>query len=184
MDSVRDAKNAALLVVDAQKGVIAAAHERDAVLRNINAMIRKARAAGVPVVWIQHGDDELPVGGEAWRLDPSLEQDPADHYLQKRFNSSFEETSLETLLLGLRVGTIVLAGAATNWCIRATAFGALDRGFDLTLISDAHTTESIVYRDGRVISARDLIDELNISMAHLSYPGRRNRSVPAAAFEF
>ena len=69
---------------------------------------------------------------------------------------------------------IVLAGAATNWCIRATAYAALERGYDLTLIKDAHTTEPIDLGDGNSIAAASIITDLNIAMKYLSYPGRRN----------
>ena len=84
--------------------------------------------------------------------------------LDKHFNSSFEQTSLEEALARLGATHIVLVGAATNWCVRATAYGALDRGYDLTLIKDAHTTETIELEDGTRIEAANIIHELNIAM--------------------
>ena len=92
--------------------------------------------------------------------------------VHKRFNSSFEQTSLEAELACAGATHIVLAGAATNWCVRATAYGALDRGYDLTLVSDAHTTASIALADGKTIEAAGIVRELNIAMTWLSYPGR------------
>lgn len=77
-----------------------------------------------------------------------------------------------------------MAGAATNWCIRATAYGALDRGDDLTLIKDAHTTGTIEFDDGTRIEAADIIFELNIAMKWLSYPGRTNSTASAGAIDF
>ena len=79
---------------------------------------------------------------------------------------------------------VVLAGAATNWCIRATAYGALERGYDLTLVNDAHTTGSMVLDDGTSVQADSVIRELNIAMTWLSYPGRKNGTAMADAVDF
>lgn len=102
-------------------------------------------------------------------------------YLQE-VNSAFEQTPLDEILAQSGAAHIVLAGAATNWCIRATAYGALDRGYDLTLIKDAHTTGTMEFDDGTKIEAV-IIHELNIAMQWLSYPGRANAAVsPAITF--
>ena len=104
--------------------------------------------------------------------------------MHKSFNSAFEDTELDTVLANLGATHIVLAGAATNWCIRATAYGALDRGYDLTLVKDAHTTETIELRDGTKIDAARVVDELNIAMTWLSYPGRVNAAARAEDVDF
>ena len=78
----------------------------------------------------------------------------------------------------------MLAGAQSNWCIRAAAYGALDRGYDLTLVADAHTTDDIRRDDGSVIEARGIVDDLNLAMTWFAYPGRKTRSVKAAELEF
>ena len=69
--------------------------------------------------------------------------------IHKKFNSSFEQTALDEELARLCATHIALAGAATNWCIRATAYGALERGYDLTLIKDAHTTDTMELETAR-----------------------------------
>lgn len=78
----------------------------------------------------------------------------------------------------------MLAGAATNWCIRATAYGALDRGYDLTLIEDAHTTGALVLEDGTRIEAAPVIHDLNIAMTWLRYPGRKNNVASVEKLDF
>jgi hypothetical protein len=93
--------------------------------------------------------------------------------IHKQFNSSFEQTALEDELAKLGTTHIALAGAATNWCIRATAYGALDRGYDLTLVKDAHTTDTMDLGTGKKIEASTVVDDLNIAMTWLRYPGRR-----------
>jgi hypothetical protein len=66
-------------------------------------------------------------------------------------NTSTHPLSKPPWRRSLKLGAthVVLAGAATNWCIRATAYGALERGYDLTLVKDAHTTETMELGDLR-----------------------------------
>jgi len=184
MATIRDGTVSVLLVVDAQNGALAGGHEREQVIANIGTVIAKAREKNVPIVWIQHQDDDLPAGSEAWQMAGGLRIGNGEYRVDKRFNSSFEDTELDGILERLGATELVIAGAATNWCVRATAYGALDRGYDVTLISDAHTTESMVLRDGRKIEARDLITDLNVAMSFLSYPGRKNQAKKAAEYEF
>jgi len=177
MATIRSGSTPVLLVIDAQEGVLAAAHDGDAVLENIRETLGKARERGVPVIWIQHSDQDLVRGSDAWRLAPGLEAAPGERRIDKHHNSSFENTGLEAALAELGATELVLAGAATNWCVRATAYGALDRGYDVTLVSDAHTTETMELEDGTRIEASTLIEDLNIALTWLDYPGRKNRAV-------
>lgn len=163
----------ALLIVDAQVGVLAAAFEADRVLARIGTLVQRARAAGVPVVWVQHESDELVADSPAWQLAPPLAAAAGEALIRKRHNSSFADTPLQALLQAQGITRVVLAGALTNWCIRATAFAALERGYDLALARDAHTTEAMDFGDGRVIAADALIDELNAGLRWLSVPGVR-----------
>ncbi len=173
-----------LLVVDAQVGVLQNAWDAPRIIENIGVVVEKARGQGVPVIWVQHADDELVYGSPDWQAVPELSPAEGEVQIDKRFNSSFEQTSLQELLVGLGATHIVLAGAATNWCIRSTAYGALERGYNLTLISDAHTTESIELDNGEKIEAADIIRELNIVMTWVSYPERTNRVVTAKELDF
>jgi len=133
--------NTALLVIDVQNGVVEAAHERDAVVANVGRLVEKARREQVPVVWVQHSNEELVTGSDAWRIVPELTPANAEPLVEKTYDDSFEDTSLETVLSQLGVGRLVIAGAQTDACIRSTLHGALVRGYDATLVSDAHTTE-------------------------------------------
>ncbi len=174
----------ALLIVDVQNGVIASSYNTDQVIENIRTLIAKARTSKAPIIWVQHCSDDLQEHTNKWQIDPRLEQSKDDFYIQKRYNSSFEKTELDDLFKRLEVKKIVLVGAATNWCIRATAYATLERGYDLCLISDAHTTESLEYADGVVIEAKDIILELNTAIKWLEYPDRNNETQTAVQFEF
>jgi nicotinamidase-related amidase len=141
MTTLENRPNTALLVIDVQNGVVAGTHERDAVVANVGSLVDKARRATVPVVWVQHSDEGLARGSDEWRIVPELAPDSAEPLVEKSYADSFEETTLESVLETLGVGRLFVAGAQTDECIRSTLHGALVRGYDATLVSDAHTTE-------------------------------------------
>ena len=184
MATVREGDKPVLLVVDVQVGVMDEAWDAPRIIKNVARTVERARDQGVPVLWIQHADQDLAYGSPAWQWAPELQPVDGETRIDKQFNSSFEATTLEEELARLGATHVVLAGAATNWCIRATAYGALDRGYDLTLIEDAHTTGTIELDNGVRIEAADVIQELNIAMTWLSYPGRSNRTATAEAVDF
>ena len=141
MTTLKDRPNTALLVIDVQKGVVEGAHERDTVVANVSSLVDRARRERVPVVWVQHSDEQLAKGSDSWRIVSELTPADAEPLVEKSYGDSFEETTLETVLAGLGVGRLVVVGAQTDACIRSTLHGALVRGYDATLVSDAHTTE-------------------------------------------
>ena len=184
MATVREGSKGVLVVVDVQVGVVAEAWEASRVVGNVARTVERARKQGVPVLWVQHGDEELPRGSPQWEWVPELVPAPGEPVIHKQFNSAFEQTPLADELERLAATHITLAGAASNWCIRATAYGALERGYDLTLVRDAHTTGPLELAGGRTIPAATIVDELNVAMTWLSYPGRRNGTSTAEAVDF
>src|SRR5262245_43656647 len=141
MTTLENRPNTALVVVDVQNGVVAGAHERDEVVANIGSLVERARQERVPVVWVQHFSEELATGSDEWRIIPELNPDEAEPHVDKAYGDSFEDTTLESVLSGLGVGRLVVVGAQTDACVRSTLHGAFVRGYDATLVSDAHTTE-------------------------------------------
>ncbi|MDP3761040.1 MAG: isochorismatase family protein [Ramlibacter sp.] len=184
MATIREGDKGVLLVVDMQVRVVKDAWDAPRIIGNVASAVARARAEGVPVIWVQHSDGELPHGSPAWQWAPPLAPAEGEVRIDKRFNSSFEQTPLEGELARLGASHITLAGAATNWCIRATAYGALERGYDLTLVKDAHTTGTMALDDGTKIEAENVIRELNIAMTWLEYPGRANTAAAAAELTF
>ena len=184
MATVREGNKAVLLVVDVQVGVVQEAWDASRVVGNVARTVERARAQAVPVIWVQHNSDELPHGSAQWQWVPELQPAEGELRIHKKFNSSFEDTPLDAELAKLGATHIALAGCATNWCIRATAYGALDRGYDLTLVKDAHTTGTMELDDGAKIEAAHVVRELNIAMTWLNYPGRTNGTATAAEVDF
>jgi Amidases related to nicotinamidase len=143
MTTLENRPNTALLVIDVQNGVVDGAYERDTIVANVGTVVEKARAADVPVVWVQHSSDNLPKGSEQWRIVPELSPDESEPLVPKRYPDSFEETTLESDPRRPRRRRLVVVGAQTDECVRSTLHGALVRGYDATLVSDAHTTEDL-----------------------------------------
>jgi len=177
-----DRPNTALLVIDVQTGVMAGAHQRARVIANIQALVEKARSEGIPVVWVQHSSDHLPRGSEEWRYVPELQQVDSEPVVHKHYGDSFEETELEALLAERGVGRIVVTGAETDQCVRSTLHGAIVRGYDATLVGDAHTTE-----DQSAWGApppEQVIAHTNLSWEWQRAPGRRGATVATADVDF
>ncbi|MFI5695130.1 isochorismatase family protein [Kribbella sp. NPDC051586] len=143
MSTLADRPNTAVLVVDVQNGVVAEAHERDQVVANISTLVGKARAGGVPVVWVQHSSDNLVKDSDQWQLVPELSRDGSESLVHKTYPDSFEATDLEDVLARAGIGHLFVSGAQTDECIRSTIHGAIVRGYDVTLVGDAHTTEDL-----------------------------------------
>jgi nicotinamidase-related amidase len=182
MSTLTDRPHTALLVIDVQNGVVAGSHDRDGVVANIASLVDKARAEDVPVVWVQHSSDELRVGSEAWEIVSELPRRDGEALVPKEYGDAFEDTTLESVLSGLGVGRVIVTGAQTDACVRSTLHGAFVRGYDTTLVSDAHTTEDL---SAYGAPSPDLvIAHTNLYWSWQSAPGRTAGTTPAADVTF
>lgn len=172
----------ALLVIDVQNGVLADAHERDAVVANIAELVERARREQTPVVWVQHADEDLERGSERWQIVPELSPAADEQLVDKGYGDAFEQTRLESVLSELGVGQLVVAGAQTDQCIRCTLHGALVRGYDTTLVSDAHTTEDST-RWGAP-PPEQVIAHTNLYWAYEAAPGRSAGAITTTEVDF
>lgn len=170
--------HSALVVIDVQIDVVKEAFERDSKITNMATAVEKARAAGLPVIWVQD-HESLPIGTDGWQIVPELTPLDSDHRVGKIYRSSFEETKLEEVLSGLTVGHLYICGAETNNCVRHTCHAALERGYDVTLIADAHTTTGFEW-NGFIVDAARVIDEQNTNFYDNQMPGRSIRAVKVA----
>mgnify|MGYP000346562466 FL=1 len=170
--------NSALLVIDVQNDVVEGAYKRDEVIANIETAVAKARSAGVPVVWVQHSDEELAIDSNEWQIVSELIPLNDEPIVRKTFRSSFEGTNLEEVLGRLDAGHLIVCGAQTNNCIRHTSHDALAKGYNVTLIADAHTTTGYEW-GGHVVDAQAVVEEQNDNFNE-QLPGRGGRSLPLA----
>lgn len=174
----------ALLVVDVQVAVIAGEaehHDAEGVLGRIAGLLDKARAAGTPVIYVQHEDVRYPpmnVGADGWQVHPAIAPLPEEPRVHKRACDSFYKTTLESELKERGIRSLVVCGCDTDYCIDTTVRSALSHGYDVTLVADAHTTS-----DSSVLTAPQIIAHVNDTLDRLPID-RTSRVVPAAEVAF
>jgi nicotinamidase-related amidase len=178
MTTLSGRPNTALLVVDVQNDVVAEAYQREAVVNNIAVIVERARRQQIAVLWIQHSDEELQTGTAGWEIVAQLEPDGREPLIHKHYGDAFEATDLESTLSDLAAGHLVVVGAATDFCIRSTLHGALARGYDVTLVSDAHTTDDLTAQGAP--PPKDVIAHTNLYWTSQKAPGRTACTVETA----
>ncbi|MBK5332120.1 MAG: cysteine hydrolase [Ilumatobacteraceae bacterium] len=182
MTTLENRPNTALLVIDVQNGVVAGNYERDTVVANVGSLVDKARQEGVPVVWVQHSDEQTERGSDNWRIVPELTPGDAESLVEKNYGDSFEDTNLEKVLSGLDVGRLVVVGAQTDACVRSTLHGAFVRGYDATLVTDAHTTEDLT--EWGAPPPEQVIAHTNLYWKYQTAPGRKAETVATKDVDF
>jgi nicotinamidase-related amidase len=182
MTTLADRPSTALLVIDVQNEVMAGTHNRDGVIANIAFLVRKARAEDVPVVWVQWSSPDLPEGSDGWRHVDELIPGESEPVVHKLYADSFEHTDLEAVLAERKAGHLIITGAQTDECIRSTLHGAIVRGYDATLVGDAHTTEDLTQWGAP--TPDKVIDHTNLYWQNHTAPGRHAGTVSTASVTF
>ena len=182
MTTLQNRPHTALLVVDVQNTIVDGAPRRDAVVANISALVERARREGVPVTWVQHNDDDLVRGSHDWQIVPELSPLDDEPLVEKSYGDAFEDTTLETVLSGLGVGRLFVVGAQTDECVRSTIHGAFVRGYDTTLVSDAHTTEDLT--EWGAPPPEKVIAHTNLYWKYQKAPGRTAGTVETKEVDF
>jgi nicotinamidase-related amidase len=165
------ASSTALLVIDLQAGVVRGCFDARGVLERTAVLVDRARASGTPVIWVQDHDD-FAADSPEWQLTAPLERVPGEPLVGKTYRDSFADTDLADVLSALQVRHLVVAGAQSDYCLRTTTQAAAVRGFDVTLVSDAHTTTDAEH-DGVVVTGEQIVAHTNMYFAGLRYPGQR-----------
>jgi nicotinamidase-related amidase len=149
----------ALLVIDAQSGLLEGAARSAQTISCIRDLVIRARARATPVIYVQHDGDpggRLEVGSRGWQIHPDLAPEAGDLVIRKRASESFHETALLDELGERRVTTLVVTGLKTEFCVDTTSRRAVTLGFDVLLASDGHTTS-----DGDVLTAEQIVAHTN-----------------------
>ena len=172
MSAYPDRSKKALMVIDVQNGVVEYAWNRNATVSRIAQLVEKARATNTEVIWVQHSEDDMPIDSQYWQIVSELKPAKGERIIHKLWRSSFEETDLEDVLEELGIDHLVISGAQTNYCVRHTVHAAIERGLDVTLVEDAHTTMDESW-NGQPIPAEMIIAELNRSCSNYDLPDSR-----------
>jgi nicotinamidase-related amidase len=128
----------ALLVVDIQKEFFkfspATAESLNEAIEYINAAVALFREKDLPVICIQHMDEEekLVPGEEGFALPDELAVLASDLHIHKAYGNSFNKTPLEGKLRDLGIDTVIITGFCAEYCVLSTYRGAQD--LDLTPI--------------------------------------------------
>ncbi|MBN2304225.1 MAG: isochorismatase family protein, partial [Anaerolineae bacterium] len=122
-----DRPRSALLVIDVQQALFEKStpvYHAAELLQNINDLIRRARDAGAPVIFIQHANDSfLAKDSAGWQLHPALKPDPHDLIIHKQHGNAFQDTPLQYELDARAVRTLIVTGLVSEGCVRATGLG-------------------------------------------------------------
>jgi nicotinamidase-related amidase len=145
----------------------------------INALTARARAANVPVLFVQHESATLPYGSEAWQLQAGLHVEPRDGVLRKTTPDSFLNTDLQELLASWSVKRVIVCGFASEFCVDTTTRRAAALGYDVMLAADAHTTHDKPHATAAQIRVHE-----NATLADLTSFGPRIDTVPSADITF
>lgn len=187
METATGTQQTALLVVDVQNAVVETAFERDAVVARLAGVISRARQQLVPVIYIQHEVEAYPPmqrGAEGWQIVAEIAPREGEIVIGKRFGDAFVDTDLKETLEDLDITHLVIGGSESDACVTAALTRALIEGFDVTLLSDGHTTSDREALDGSIIPAEQIIKHVNLRAMYISYPGQRLDLVDSAAYEF
>ncbi len=164
----------ALLVVDLQKAVVEGGADVDGVVTRVNSLIEKARNTKSPLVFIQHqeaGDPSMTPGADSWHFVDELDFREGDTLVHKQYRDGFAATPLKEILNDAGVSEVVLTGAQSDYCVQTTGLSALQQGFDITVVRDAHTTCDSGEGNGSVPAA-SVVEFVNGHFEWLFYPDR------------
>ena len=182
MTTLPDRPNTALLVIDVQKGVVAEAHERDKVIANIDSLVGRARDEDVAGDLGAAHRRRDATGQRDLAVRPRAGADGLGAARHKSYGDSFEDTDLEERLAERGVGRLVVTGAETDACIRSTIHGAFVRGYDVTLVKDAHTMPD--YSNYGAPTPDVVISHTNLYWQFQRAPGRRGDAVDTSEVSF
>jgi nicotinamidase-related amidase len=171
----------ALVVIDVQKIMFAVPewppYDGEGVVDRIVGLIEKARGSGTPVFFVQHhalDGEAMRPGAPGFPFVDKLTPQPSDDVTVKHHSSAFHGTDLDTKLRKAGVDHLVITGMQSEYCVDSAIRGAHERGYHVTLVSDAHSTG-----DTMAAKAKDIIaiqnDTMNGSFAQV---------IPSAEVEF
>lgn len=173
-----------MLVIDVQQGLCeggAAAFDFAGTLQRINLVTRKARAAGCPVIFVQHesGPGYLEHGSDAWQLATGLDVQAMDLSQRKTTPDSFHRTELQAMLESRGVIQLVVCGMHSEFCVDTTVRRALALGYSVVLVADGHTSAGHA-----ALSAQQIIAHENATLTQISSFGPRVTATPSAHLQF
>jgi len=148
----------ALCIIDVQNAMIQGnnpVYRSNEVLHNIKELIDKARKQLVPIIYVQHNEkgSEFQKGLDSWEIVDMIKPHKDDPIVHKTYSDSFKDTNLKEILDQYNINELIVVGMQTDYCVNATSLRANELDYDVTIVSDAHST----FDDE--ISAKQIIEE-------------------------
>ena len=175
--------NSALIVIDVQQGLFdpqPGPADAEAVIDRINQLAQRARAAGAPVIFVQHErSGDLEADSPAWALHPQLQVQPGDHHIRKTTPDAFLRTGLDEILAFSGIEQVVICGYASEFCVDTTTRSAAAHGYAVIVAADAHTTH-----DKPHASAAQIRVHHNATLPAIVSFGPKIQALPAAEIAF
>ncbi len=167
----------AIVVIDMQRGLVLGAHRQDELVATVNGLIERGRAAGLPVVFVQHNHatfEPMMRGNKGWEIFAELDRQAEDPVVEKEACDAFYETSLDATLQELGAEELLIAGLQTEYCVDTACRTALSHGYDVVLVADAHSTGD------SDMPAGDIVRHHNAVLANMVHPSAKIRVLAAA----
>jgi nicotinamidase-related amidase len=155
----------ALLIIDVQQGMFMLSrrpHQGDQVVERVASLLGRARARNVPVFHVRHDGGPghiLERGTAGWELHPLVAPIEGEAVVDKRHSGVFQDTTLHERLQRSEIDKVVIAGMQTEYCVDSACRAAAALGYQVVLVSDAHTTF-----DTSVLSAAQIIAHHNLTL--------------------
>lgn len=169
-----DQKPTALLVIDVQEIMFGhddepPVFEHERLIDNINVLLANARSSGAEVIYVRHTHprfDLMQPGSPLWEIRAAITPEPGERIIDKDVCDSFATTDLEQILSDAGHETFVTCGIQTDYCVGSATRSGLNRGFNVILAGDAHSTW-----DASGLTAEQIIRFTNEQLADTSGPG-------------
>ncbi|TRW80900.1 cysteine hydrolase [Mycolicibacterium sp. 018/SC-01/001] len=151
-----------LVLIDCQNTYTEGVLELDGVqaaLDEAAELLERARAAGAPVIHIQHDDGPgslYDIGGHTGAIVDRVAPLDTEPVVVKNYPNSFVQTELPDRLAAIGVSNLVLAGFMTHMCVNSTARGAFNLGYAPTVVANATATRALPGVGAEPVSASAL----------------------------
>lgn len=133
-----------LLIIDMQKAI---ADEKpyayEEVEKNIAKLLNHYRNNNFPIIFIQHDGSkgsEFEPGINSWEIVDKLKPQESEIIINKKYNSAFKKTTLESELIKKGINKLIIVGMQTEYCIDTTIRVAFEKGYEIIIPEMTNTT--------------------------------------------
>jgi nicotinamidase-related amidase len=141
----------ALLIIDLQNGVC---HDGEPIAhlvrltKMVNQLIQQYREASRPIIFIRHNEPGLEINTYNWEILSEIDAQDTDIYINKTHANAFYQSDLDGMLKDLKIESLEICGAQTQFCVDATVKMAHGLGYKLRMAKNATSTHDGAFMTG------------------------------------